>query len=90
MRFASSAEYQLTSHLASEEAFRPVQLKFFKSMHTLCILELSPHHLVDDTDIALYDLHYLGTDVLVHIVGNGDAVLTVTAELDGGINGLEQ
>ncbi len=53
-------------------------------------LELTPHHLVDNTHVALYDLHDLRTDILVHIVGNRDAVLTVTAELDGGVNGLEQ
>lgn len=53
-------------------------------------LELTPHHLIHNTDVALYDLHDLRTDILVHIVGDGDAVLTVTAKLDGGINGLEQ
>lgn len=36
------------------------------------------------------DLYHLGADILVHIVGDGDAVQTVTAELDGGVNGLEQ
>lgn len=50
----------------------------------------TPHHLIDDADVALHDLHDLGTDILVHIVGNGDTMLTVTAELDGGVNGLEQ
>lgn len=38
----------------------------------------------------MYDLHDLGADILVHIIGNGDAMLAVTAELDGGVNGLEQ
>lgn len=50
----------------------------------------TPHHLIDDTDVALHDLHDLGADILVHIVGDGDTVLTVTTELDGGVNGLEQ
>lgn len=54
------------------------------------LLELTPHHLVDNAHVALYDLHHLGADILVHIVGDGDAMLTVTAELDGGVNGLEQ
>ncbi len=53
-------------------------------------LELTPHHLVDNAHVALYDLHDLGTDILVHIVGDGNAMLTVTAELDSGVNGLEQ
>lgn len=52
--------------------------------------KFSPHHLVDDTDVALHDLHHLGADILVHIVGDGDTMLAVTAELDGGVNGLEQ
>ena len=38
----------------------------------------------------MHDLYHLGADILVHIIGNGDTVLTVTAELDGGVNGLEQ
>lgn len=53
-------------------------------------LELTPHHLVDNAHVALYDLHDLGTDILVHIVGDGDAMLAVTAELDCSINGLKQ
>ena len=53
-------------------------------------LELTPHHLVYNAHVALYYLHHLGTDILVHIVGNGDAMLAVTAKLDGGVNGLEQ
>lgn len=56
----------------------------------LAASEFSPNHFIDYTHIALYDLHDLGADILVHIVGNGDAMLAVTAELDGSINGLEQ
>ena len=54
------------------------------------LLELTPHHLVDNAHVTLYNLHDLGADILVHIVGDGNAVLAVTAELDGGVNGLEQ
>lgn len=53
-------------------------------------VSFSPHHFIHNTNIALYDLHDFGADILVHIVGDGDAMLTVTAELDGGVNGLEQ
>lgn len=56
----------------------------------LAASEFAPNHFIDYTDVALYDLHDFGADILVHIVGDGDAVLTVTAELDGSINGLEQ
>lgn len=56
----------------------------------LAASEFSPNHFIDYTHIALYDLHDLGADILVHIVGNGDTMLAVTAELDGGVNGLEQ
>lgn len=56
----------------------------------LAASEFAPNHFLDYTDVALYDLHDLGADILVHIVGNGDTMLTVTAELDGGVNGLEQ
>lgn len=38
----------------------------------------------------MHDLHDLGADSLVHIVGNGDTMLAVTTELYGGVNGLEQ
>ena len=53
-------------------------------------LELTPHHLVDNAHVTLYDLYHLGADILVHIVGNRDTMLAVSAELDGSINGLEQ
>lgn len=56
----------------------------------LAASEFAPNHFIDYTDVALYDLHDLGADILVHIVGNGDTMLTVAAELDGSINGLEQ
>lgn len=56
----------------------------------LAASEFAPNHFIDYTDVALYDFHDFGADILVHIVGDGDAMLTVTAELDGGVNGLEQ
>lgn len=56
----------------------------------LAASDFSPNHLVNNADITLYNLHDLGADILVHIVGDGNAILTVTAELDGGVNGLEQ
>lgn len=54
------------------------------------LLKLAPNHFIDYTNVRLYDLYHLGADILVHIVGDGNAVLAVTAELDGGVNGLEQ
>ena len=50
----------------------------------------SPNHFVDDADVALDDFHYLGTYILIHVIGDGDAMLTVFAELDGGVNGLQK
>ena len=50
----------------------------------------APHHLVDDADVALDNLDDLGGDVLVHIVGHGQAVVAIAAQADGGIDGLEQ
>lgn len=38
----------------------------------------------------MHYLHHFRTDVLVHIVGDGDTMLAVTAEFDGSINSLEQ
>ena len=49
------------------------------------VLLLPPYHLVYNTHIALDDLHYLGTYVLIHIVRHRDAMLTVLAEFYGGI-----
>ena len=49
-----------------------------------------PHHLVHYPHVALDDLHHLGRDILVHIVGHGDAVVAVAAEADGGVDGLKE
>ena len=53
-------------------------------------LNLPPHHLVDYPDIALDNLHDLGGDILVHIIRYWDTVTAVAAELDCGVNSLEQ
>ena len=54
------------------------------------IILFSPHHFVDDTHIALNDLHHLGGDNFIYIVRDGDAMLTVFAEFYGGIYSLEE
>ena len=51
---------------------------------------LPPHHLVDDDDVGLDDLHDLGGDILIHIVGDGKTVVALFAEFYGGIDGLEK
>ena len=51
---------------------------------------LSPNHLVDDAGIALDDFDNFGGDVFVYVVGHGDAVVTVLAKADGGVNGLQE
>ena len=45
---------------------------------SVCNLLLPPHHLVDDADVGLDDLHDLGGDILIHIVGDRKAVLACT------------
>ena len=54
------------------------------------ILELSPHHLVDDAGVALDDLHDLGRDVFFDVVRHGDAVVAVGVHRDGGVDGLQE
>lgn len=56
----------------------------------LSISEFSPHHLVNYPRIGLYYLYDLGADVLVRVVGDGDAVESVAVEGDGGVDGLEE
>ena len=41
-------------------------------------LELSPDHLVDYAYVGLDDADYFGADVLVYVVGYGDAGVAVT------------
>lgn len=52
--------------------------------------ELPPDHFVDDAGVALDDLHHLGRDVLLDVVGNGDAVVAGCMHGDGGIDSLEE
>ena len=54
------------------------------------MLELPPHHLVDYPHITLYDLYYLGRDILLNIVRNRDAVVAVAAEFYSSVNGLQE
>ena len=54
------------------------------------MLKLTPDHFVDDADVGLDDFHYFGTYVFVYVVGDGDSVLTVTAEFYSGVNCLEE
>lgn len=53
-------------------------------------LDLSPHHLVDDAGVALYDLHDLGRDVFFDVVRHGDAVVAVGVHRDGGVDSLQE
>ena len=54
------------------------------------ILELSPHHLVDDSGVALDDFHNLGRDIFFDVVRHGDAVVAVGVHRDGGVDGLQK
>lgn len=54
------------------------------------VVSLPPNHLIDDAYIALDDFDDFGRDILVDIVGNGKAVISVTTKLNSGVNGLEQ
>ena len=53
-------------------------------------LILTPHHLIHDACVALDNLHDLRTDVLLHIVGDGDAVVAVLVHRDGSIDSLQE
>ena len=54
------------------------------------MLLFSPDHFVDDAHVALDDFYYFGADVFINVVGDGDAVVAIFAELDGGVNGLQK
>ena len=54
------------------------------------VLVFSPDHFVYYTYIRLNDAHDLGGDVLVNIVGHGDAGLGIADELYGHINALQE
>ena len=51
---------------------------------------LPPHHLIHDPRIALYDLHHLGGDILIYIVGHRDAMVTVGVHGHGRIHRLQE
>ena len=50
----------------------------------------SPHHLVDNSYVALNDLHYLSGDIFIHVVGYRCAVVAVLDKFYGRIDRLEQ
>ena len=51
---------------------------------------LAPDHFVDHTYVGLDDADYLGGDILIHIVGNGNAGFVVLDELYGYIHTLQE
>ena len=57
---------------------------------SVCNLSLPPYHLVDDADVGLDDLHDLGGDILIHIVGDGKTMVALFAKFYGCIDGLEE
>lgn len=50
------------------------------SYHGRTVSEFPPDHLVDNPRIGLYYLDDLGADILVRVVGDGDAVESVAVE----------
>lgn len=86
-------------------AYRPVHLKVLQRVNSLLyyhlkqaylttkkevLLELPPHHLIDDACITLDNLHHFSGDVFVDVVGDGDAVVAGGVHGDGGIDGLKE
>ena len=51
---------------------------------------LPPDHLVDHADVALDDADDLGGDVLVNVVGDGDAGETVADQRNRHVNTLQE
>lgn len=49
-----------------------LQNYLYNSFHI--ILELTPHHFIHNTNVALYNLNYFGADILIHIIRYGDAM----------------
>ena len=49
-----------------------------------------PHHLIDHAHVGLDDAHHLGGDVLVHIVGHGDAGQAVFDQVHSHLYALQQ
>ena len=65
-----------------------ISLSFFAFQKT--ILELSPHHLIDDAGVALDDLHDLGRDIFFDIVRHRNSIIAVCIHRDGGIDSLQK
>jgi len=53
-------------------------------------LELAPDHLIHHADVGLDDADHLGGDVLVHVVGDGNAGEAVADEGDGYVYALQE
>ena len=53
-------------------------------------VDFSPNHFIHHAGVGLDDLDDLIGDVLVRIIGNGDAEVAVLVHLHGGIDRLEQ
>ena len=49
-----------------------------------------PDHLIDDSHVALDDLHHLGADVLLHVIRHRDTVVAVLVHRHGRVHGLQQ
>ena len=64
--------------------------RFLGSTTTRFYLELSPNHLVHYADVALDDPHHLSADILIHIIWNGDAVVTIFDQFYSHVNALQE
>ena len=53
-----------------------------------CDLELSPHHLIHDSNIGLDDFHNLRRNVLFHVVWNWYAVVAILIHGDSSVDCL--
>ena len=67
-----------------------VTIGFFLVLRLFALAVLAPDHLIYDADVALDDLHHLGADVLLNVIRNGNAVLSVSIQFNGGIHGLKE
>ena len=58
-------------------------------LRRLCYISLPPHHLIDNTDVALDNLDDLVADI-VGVVGHGDAVVAVAGHANGEVYALQE
>ena len=79
----SGFAYDLLCEIATVNGWK------YELVHALFSV-FAPDHSVDDADVALDNLDNLRTDVLLHIVGHGNAVVAILAELHSRIDCLEQ